>query len=658
MHTNEILEKARKAGLNTGDNTTSVSNMRYIASQVGVDSLEELDEALNEILQEQDDNNIVDNIEELERLDEQNVQSNYENNIQQRINRDRKPKDTQHNKANENKSNVSHGQNRFNKNLKKPNSNVNQAGNNGSNRIQRIAQNLKNNSGTKGGVKEAIKDKAKTAAKEATKKVAKAAGAAVKKGLAALASNPYFWLVIGIILVVVILIIIIAGALSSDGDSYESVPLYVTVETVELQREEFITKTEEYYSDKSIVFKNNAGLIYDTALNYGINPEIVIEYADAVNYSPGYGNNYWLLFCDSEGECNSYASFTEGLQAFLTRISEYNNVSRMFRKNVPISNYWYKPGTIYLGGCYYAEHLEEHLTESRFEKVTDACTTSTICTRDDTYGCLESTREDKNAIVKYYVQKLVNARKEIYGLSAELYDYYDAESYSFWWPIGGAEEDYEGSKTFSGDPTATNITSEFGMRDNPTTDTEDIKAHNGIDISEVGTHYVIASASGKVINTYNSCPDNGNGCNGGAGNMVTIDHGNGIVTVYFHLARSSVVVSVGDEVSQGELLGEMGHSGSSTGQHLHFGVKVNDEFVDPLLYVSAQTPRPLDYSENYFEKIETEEIESEETNNDTNKDEDENNSGTDGETSIGGTGSGDGGLRPTVPGDEFYEVEI
>lgn len=654
MHTNEILEKARKAGLNTGDNTTSVSNMRYIASQVGVDSLEELDEALNEMLQEQDDFNLGDNIEELERLDEQNTQAQNVNSVSQEPRVEARKTDSKR-ESNKDKESVPRGQNRFNKGLNNANSNASQPANTGTSRMQRIFQNVKNKGATAEGAKEAAKAQAKEATKqavkEATKKATEAAGAAIKKGLATLAANPYFWLVIGIVLVVVILIIIIAGAVSSDDDSYESVPLHVTAETVELQREEFVAKTEEYYSDKSIVFKNNAGLIYDTAMKYRINPEIVTEYADAVNYSPGYGNNYWLLFCDSEGVCDEYASFKQGLEAFLSRISEYNNVSRMFRKNVPISNYWYKPGTIYLGGCYYAEHLEEHLTEARFEKVTNACATQTICTRNDIYGCLESTREDKNAIVKYYVQKIVNARKEIYGLSAELYDYYDAESYSYWWPIGGAEEDYEGSKTYSGDPTTTNITSEFGMRDNPTTDAEDIKAHNGIDISEVGTHYVIASASGKVINAYNSCPDNGNGCNGGAGNMVVIDHGNGIVTVYFHLARNSVEVSVGDEVSQGELLGRMGHSGASTGQHLHFGVKVNGEYVDPLLYVSGSTPRPLDYSENYFVKIETEEIESEETD-------DENNSESDGDTSTGGTGSGDGGLRPTVPGDEFYEVEI
>lgn len=658
MHTNEILEKARKAGLNTGDNTTSVSNMRYIASQVGVDSLEELAEALNEMLQEQDEDNSFDNIEELESNESQSIQTEPGENIRQEPRRETKKPDTK--RESKDKESIPRGQNRFNKGLNNANSNASQPANTGTSRMQRIFQNIKNKGaqgeGAKAAAKAQAKEASKQAVKEATKKATAAAGTAIKKGLATLAANPYFWLVIGIVLVVVILIIIIAGAVSSDDDSYESVPLHVTAETVELQREEFVAKTEEYYSDKSIVFKSNAGLIYDTAMNYGINPEIVTEYADAVNYSPGYGNNYWLLFCDSEGVCDEYASFKQGLEAFLSRISEYNNVSRMFRKNVPISNYWYKPGTIYLGGCYYAEHLEEHLTEARFEKVTNACATQTICTRNDIYGCLESTREDKNAIVKYYVQKIVNARKEIYGLSAELYDYYDVESYNYWWPIGGAEEDYEGSKTYSGDPTTTNITSEFGMRDNPTTDAEDIKAHNGIDISEVGTHYVIAAASGKVINTYNSCPDNGNGCNGGAGNLVMIDHGKGIVTVYFHLARNSVEVSVGDEVSQGELLGKMGHSGASTGQHLHFGVQVNGEYVDPLGgYVSQYDPRPLDNSENYYEKIETEEIETEETETEPD---DENNSESDGDTSTGGAGSSGGGLRPTVPGDEFYEVEI
>lgn len=108
------------------------------------------------------------------------------------------------------------------------------------------------------------------------------------------------------------------------------------------------------------------------------------------------------------------------------------------------------------------------------------------------------------------------------------------------------------------------ITSEFGWRSWG-------DFHRGIDI---GTGYgtpVAAAADGIVIaaeyvGTY--------------GNMIIIDHLNGLSTVYAHL--SGYAVDVGEEVSQGMVIGWVGMTGLTTGPHLHFEVRVNGEFVDPL----------------------------------------------------------------------------
>ena len=62
-----------------------------------------------------------------------------------------------------------------------------------------------------------------------------------------------------------------------------------------------------------------------------------------------------------------------------------------------------------------------------------------------------------------------------------------------------------------------------------------------------------------------------------------IDHGSGIFTVYMHLSKISV--SVGQEVSQGAKVGEVGSTGYATGPHLHFGVRKNGSYVNPLTYV-------------------------------------------------------------------------
>ena len=68
------------------------------------------------------------------------------------------------------------------------------------------------------------------------------------------------------------------------------------------------------------------------------------------------------------------------------------------------------------------------------------------------------------------------------------------------------------------------------------------------------------------------------------GNYVLIDHGGGVYTVYMH--SSKLLVSSGQSVSRGEQIALVGTTGMSTGPHLHFGVKINGKYVNPLSYVS------------------------------------------------------------------------
>lgn len=69
-----------------------------------------------------------------------------------------------------------------------------------------------------------------------------------------------------------------------------------------------------------------------------------------------------------------------------------------------------------------------------------------------------------------------------------------------------------------------------------------------------------------------------------AGNYVAIYHGDGVYTYYMHC--SSLSVSVGDQVAQGQTIALSGSTGISTGPHLHFAVNVNGQYVNPLNYVS------------------------------------------------------------------------
>ena len=76
---------------------------------------------------------------------------------------------------------------------------------------------------------------------------------------------------------------------------------------------------------------------------------------------------------------------------------------------------------------------------------------------------------------------------------------------------------------------------------------------------------------------------NGGGYNGGAGNWIVIDHGNGVITKYMHSAVTFVVP--GDTVIRGQNIGLVGNTGNSFGSHLHFQIEINGVAVDPLIYL-------------------------------------------------------------------------
>lgn len=115
------------------------------------------------------------------------------------------------------------------------------------------------------------------------------------------------------------------------------------------------------------------------------------------------------------------------------------------------------------------------------------------------------------------------------------------------------------------------ITSKFGWRTHPIYGTS--KFHTGIDIgAATGTH-IVASDGGTVISS---------GWINGYGYTVIISHGNGVETLYGHCSKLHVVVK--DEVKQGEHIADVGSTGQSTGPHLHFDIKENGNYVDPLNY--------------------------------------------------------------------------
>jgi murein DD-endopeptidase MepM/ murein hydrolase activator NlpD len=118
------------------------------------------------------------------------------------------------------------------------------------------------------------------------------------------------------------------------------------------------------------------------------------------------------------------------------------------------------------------------------------------------------------------------------------------------------------------------MSSPFGMRMDPFLRGPAI--HSGIDLrGNIGAP-VRATASGKIVTA---------SWQGGYGKMIEIDHGNGLKTRYGHL--SAIEVKIGQHVSNGQTIGRIGSTGRSTGPHLHYETRVNDEAVDPQKFLRA-----------------------------------------------------------------------
>ena len=130
-----------------------------------------------------------------------------------------------------------------------------------------------------------------------------------------------------------------------------------------------------------------------------------------------------------------------------------------------------------------------------------------------------------------------------------------------------------GSATWLRPCSYTRLTSPFGWRKSPTTGASTY--HQGVDLSAPAGTPIYATRAGIVTTaTYGSA----------AGYYVTINHGDGFSSIYMHM--TNYVVSAGQAVSAGQLIGYVGKTGVATGNHLHFGIAYNGAYVNPCAYVS------------------------------------------------------------------------
>ncbi len=124
------------------------------------------------------------------------------------------------------------------------------------------------------------------------------------------------------------------------------------------------------------------------------------------------------------------------------------------------------------------------------------------------------------------------------------------------------------------------ISSPFGWRTDPMVGTS--RFHGGLDIAAPMGAPVYATQAGRIAFS---------GPYHGYGNVVVIDHGNTLYTLYAH--NSELFVQAGQVIQQGQCISRVGSTGRSTGPHLHFEVHYNQRYVDPLVYFGVK-PMPAD----------------------------------------------------------------
>ena len=138
---------------------------------------------------------------------------------------------------------------------------------------------------------------------------------------------------------------------------------------------------------------------------------------------------------------------------------------------------------------------------------------------------------------------------------------------------GSIAEEYIGGELAWPVPGYTRITSKYGMRTHPITGV--YKLHTGVDIgAPMGANFIAANDGIVTKASYNSA----------YGNMVIVDHGGGVSTLYAH--GSEILVEVGQIVKRGDPVLKVGSTGYSTGAHAHFEVRLNGVVTDPMPYIT------------------------------------------------------------------------
>lgn len=199
---------------------------------------------------------------------------------------------------------------------------------------------------------------------------------------------------------------------------------------------------------------------------------------------------------------------------------------------------------------------------------------SEISTKEDAIKEYEAMIASQNATIAALEASILQAEREADALQKELEE------------SGLSDNDIDSSSSskpvttqqvFSGPfcmpaPSYTRVSDDYGNRIHPILGVKQF--HNGIDFAAPGGSPILAAQSGTVIAAAYSST---------MGNYIMINHGGGVITIYMH--ASALYVSAGQTVTKGQKIATVGRTGRSTGNHLHFSVRVNGSYVSPWSYL-------------------------------------------------------------------------
>jgi len=208
------------------------------------------------------------------------------------------------------------------------------------------------------------------------------------------------------------------------------------------------------------------------------------------------------------------------------------------------------------------KHSKEELEQEKInEQKTKIALSNTRTVRQNYISKLNDEEKSIQSKIDEYNKEIESIEAEIKALARKS-------------ATSGTTANYSGGSMLWPVPGYRTITSYYGMRVHPITGV--YKLHSGIDVGAPTGAKFIAVASGTVVKAAYTT---------GYGNMVIIDHGGGLQTLYAH--GSAILVSSGQKVSAGDAVLKVGSTGYSTGPHAHFEVRVNGNTVNPLNYISV-----------------------------------------------------------------------